>query len=122
MPNEQFEEKISLQKNLVGRQLSSVEFVMDYLQLRFDGVTLTILTPIDVYKNGGKNSFGEPGFRDELCSLITRKVISTELKLGEIVKIDFDGNASIQISLQEKDYTGPEAIKFDIGPSEWWVI
>jgi hypothetical protein len=30
---------------LEGTQLSSVEFVQDYVQLRFDGPTLTAVTP-----------------------------------------------------------------------------
>jgi len=41
----------TLRKKLIGEQLSSVEFVQDYLQLHFDGRTITAYVWPKVFVN-----------------------------------------------------------------------
>ena len=65
-------------EGIVGEFLvSSVEFVMDYIQLRFCGATLTAFTCPDIQT---PNRFFLPssyGYRDALCSLISATVRKT---------------------------------------------
>ena len=51
-------------QSIVGKQLSSVEFVQDYAQLRFDGPTLTAVTQPIVEVGSEAFRWSEPGFRD----------------------------------------------------------
>jgi len=61
-------------QTIVGRELSSVEFVRDYCQLRFDGPTLTAVTQPVVENKEREYRWGQSGFRDEVCERIGRKV------------------------------------------------
>jgi hypothetical protein len=49
---------------LLGRQLSAVEFVQDYLQLRFDGPCLTAITHPRVSVGNRWWEWGISGYRD----------------------------------------------------------
>lgn len=50
---------------IIGRQLSSVEFVQDYVQFRFDGPCLTAITPPVFTKASDVPLPGSAGYRDE---------------------------------------------------------
>src|SRR5690242_9135647 len=50
-----------------GSQLSSVEFVQDYVQLRFDGPCLTAITWPVVTVGQQRFRLETPGYRDALC-------------------------------------------------------
>jgi hypothetical protein len=95
---------------LVGEQLSSVEFVQDYVQLRFAGPCLTIYSPAHtVTTNGFSVGWGRPGYRDALCNLITHK--AREIKfLPEKLSLIFDDDSVWSLSLRDSDYRGPEAL------------
>jgi len=85
---------------LENEQLSSVIFVQNYLQLDFDGNRLTCFRwPIVVVK-GLFYSFDEPGFRDKLCEVISRKVTQTLFTEHIVLKIYFDDDSQIQLDLK----------------------
>jgi len=108
-------------KALVGEQLSSVEFVADYVQLWFDGPCLTAHTPPTVSRGDEKLMWGDLRYRDALCEQIGR-VVEHTLANGEKVAIVFDNGATISISLREQDYRGPEALEFWLDRKERiWV-
>jgi hypothetical protein len=109
-------------QQIVGEKLSSVEFVQDYVQLRFDGPTLTAITQPVV--GVGSRSFGwnEPGYRDELCDLIGRTVVSARIRAGESLHVQFDGDAEVKISLRLEDYRAAEAVHFQADPASWFAI
>lgn len=109
-------------KDILGRQLSSVEFVQDYVQLRFDGPTLTAVTQPIVELQGETLRWGEPGFRDALCARIMRNVVSAHVIPGDSVRIAFDDGAIVGVSLRKEDYRAAEAVKFDVTPARWWVL
>jgi hypothetical protein len=98
--------------DIVGAQLSSVEFVQDYVQLHFDGPTLTALVLPTVHLSGRNVRFGDYGYRDELCARIGRKVVLAELIDSIGVTVRFDDGAEINISLRPEDSVGPEAGHF----------
>jgi len=107
---------------IVGRQLSSVEFVQDYVQLKFDGPGLTAITQPTVEVDGRTFRWSEPGYRDELCGRIARKVSSARVLPRDSVRITFDDKAVVRVSLRRDDYRAEEAVKFDATPATWWVL
>ncbi|MFC4766978.1 hypothetical protein [Effusibacillus consociatus] len=111
----------SILQILVGREMSSVEFVRDYIQLRFDGPTLTAFTLPVITVNGTSYDIKTPGYRDALCSLIGREVQRTEIQEHEVIRLVFEQNAALEISLRDEDYEGPEAAMFDPENGELWV-
>jgi len=109
-------------QEIVGRQLGSVEFVQDYVQLKFDGPGLTAITQPTVEVSGREFRWSEPGFRDALCGRITRKVVSARVLPEDSVRITFDDGAIVKVSLRKDDYRAAEAVKFDVTPATWWVL
>lgn len=106
---------------LKGRDLSSIEFVRDYVQFRFDGPCLTVHIPPSVTTALGHTLVpGEQCYRDSLCERIGVKVRDTEVDLTELA-IHFEDGATFRISLREKDYRGPEAIEFINEAGDIWV-
>jgi hypothetical protein len=97
---------------IVREQLSSVEFVQDYIQLHFDGPTLTAFVLPTVQLPEKKLGFGDFGYRDELCARIGRKVVLAELVEANAITVRFDDGAVIEISLKPEDSVGPEAGHF----------
>ena len=110
-------------KRLIGEQLSSVEFVQDYLQLRFDGQCLTVYGFVHhVVRNQCSISWGQPGYRDMLCGLISHKIKQTELLSGEKIFLTFDNESIWSMSLREEDRNGPEALMYVDGSDKIWVV
>lgn len=96
--------------HLIGEQLSAVVFVMDYLQLQFDGYLLSVMTPL-IVSDENSYSLEDSGYRDALCQRIAQKVKNTVLT-EDCFCIGFEDNANFHISLREEDYVGAEAINF----------
>jgi hypothetical protein len=93
---------------IVGSQLSAVTFVMDYVQLAFDGPQLTAVT-CPVIEAGGRHfRWGDLGYRDELCARIAKVVTSVRV-LPEAIRICFDDGSAVTISLSAKDLSGNSA-------------
>lgn len=95
-------------EDLVGQPLNSVEFVQDYLQLRFDGPVLTLYEWPEVFREEGSYAFGEPEYRNVLCDLIAEDVTAASLVEGEAMEVQFSSGASIRTSLRPEDLSSPE--------------
>jgi hypothetical protein len=108
-------------KNLVGRELSSVTFVRDYVQLGFDGPGMSAYTMPTVACGSEDLSLGQPGYRDSLCGQIGCKVERTEVDAQQVA-IVFEGGAVVSISLRDEDYRGPEALDFSLDDKCSWVV
>jgi hypothetical protein len=106
---------------LIGRQLSSVEFVQDYLQLRFDGPCLTAVTHPRVRVGQLSLEWGKAGYRDQVCDRIGKVVTGAVISEGQEVCLEFDDGAYIIISLSPDDYRAAEAVTFDNGDQGFWV-
>lgn len=106
---------------IVGEELNSVVFVMDYVQLTFNGPILNAVTCPDVLVGKQVFHWNESGYRDALCAQITHTVKSVEIRQGQEVTILFTNNVTIRISLRDVDYRGAEAVQFSDGP-HWWAI
>ncbi|CAN5488360.1 hypothetical protein BH10ACI1_BH10ACI1_06890 [soil metagenome] len=106
------EESAGLLSHLIGEQLSAVVFVMDYLQLQFNGAILTVLNPISVKVNNKKYQLGDLAFRDSLCERISH-IVKNVLLSEDRLKIDFNDSSVFIISLKADDYSNAEAINFN---------
>jgi hypothetical protein len=96
---------------LVGEQLNAVTFVMDYVQIHFNGPVLTFLVPVLVRAGERRFVFPGPGGRDALCELIGAEVASVEAN-ESIIEIAFSDGRLLSVSMAEEHRSGPEAAHF----------
>ncbi len=107
---------------LVGHDLSSVEFVRDYVQFHFDGGDLTAYPPPIVNFGTECPSWDQSGYRDALCREIGVKVAQVEAD-DKRISIVFENEMAVSISLLSSDYRGPEALQFRLeGCESIWVV
>src|ERR1044072_1763988 len=95
--------------DILGEELVAVEFVQDYLQLRFDGPLLTLSAWPHVLLSEFSIEYGEPEYRNALCSLIGEKVEEATLEEGDSLTVKFENDTVLALSLREEDLDGPEA-------------
>ncbi len=108
---------------LIGEELSSVEFVRDYIQFRFDGPCITAITDPCIIIGDKQYTRIDAGFCDNLLGLIGSSVEETFLREGEIISIHFSDRRSINISLRPEDLQGisVEAATFNEGSGGLWI-
>jgi hypothetical protein len=111
-----------LLQTLVGEKMSSVEFVMDYVQLRFASATLTCVTLPALAIAGRRWSWGDSGYNDQLIGRIDHRVKAVSIKHGDSITITLDDDSVIQISLKDNDYVTAEAARFQSVSGAWWVL
>lgn len=99
-------------QRLVGQRFVSVVFVQDYLQLIWDDASLTVLNPMTVEGLDYLLRSDDDLFPKRLVELIAAETVSVEVTEQEIVRLTFGDDKVITISLQDKDYVGPEALIF----------
>ena len=97
---------------LVGFRLFSVQFVMDYVQLRFDGPSqdmpvLNCDVMPDVERGDETIANGQVGYADALRGLIPGVVRRTREATGVGLRIEFDDGA-IVVHPSGDDLVGPE--------------
>ncbi len=109
-------------EELIGEKLSSITFVMDYIQLSFDGPTINVYAPILVKDEITTTRCGEDQFRNQICSFIAKQVKEVTFAESESIYIYFEDHSQIQISLRESDYTGPEAIECHNFKNNSWLV
>jgi hypothetical protein len=110
-----------LLNQLKGEQLSAVTFVHDYVQLAFDGPSISVYMPMSVEANGATIRTGDEQFRNAICAQIAKQVENAALRVGEALVITFNDGSRILISLREDDYSGPEAFMAQ-GFGDSWTV
>ena len=103
---------------LEGQELTAVEFVHDYLQLRFDGPLLTFYEWPSVLLEEFSISHGEPEYRNALCAQIGEEVETATLDEGDSVTVKLANGVVLALSLREEDLSRPEAGTFSETGSE----
>lgn len=106
---------------IVGEFLSSVVFVMDYVQLDFCGGTLTADTLPEVREEGAVYRPGQSGYRDALCRRIGVIITKVDVNTDEDIALYFVDNSSIHVSLRAEDQAGPESASFSSTVGGFWV-
>ena len=97
---------------IVGEELKAVEFVEDFLQLRFDAPLFTLYNWPHVLLTDFSVAFGEPEYRNALCAQIGEKVVQASLEEGDALTIEFENGTVFGLSLREEDLDGPESGSF----------
>jgi len=92
-----------------GQELTAVEFVGDYLRLRFDGPMLTLYAWPHILLADFSIAYGEPEYRNGLCAQIGEMVAEAELQELEALTVEFESGTVIALSLREEELDGPEA-------------
>jgi hypothetical protein len=98
-----------------GQELTAVEFVSDYLQLRFGdnpgaaGPMLRLYAWPHVLLAEFSVAFGEPEYRNALCAQIGESVATAKLEELDSLTVEFESGTVIALSLREEDLDGPEA-------------
>ena len=94
---------------LEGQELTAVEFVSDYLRLRFDGPMLTLYAWPHVLLSDFSIAFGEPEYRNALCAQIGEIVATAKLEELDSLTVEFESGTVLALSLREEDLDGPES-------------
>ena len=92
-----------------GQELTAVEFVQDYLRLRFDGPMLTLYAWPHLLFPEFSLGYGEPEYRNALCAQIGEMVAKASLEELDSLTVEFESGTVIALSLREEDLSGPEA-------------
>ena len=92
-----------------GEELKAVEFVEDYLQLRFGEPLVKLYDWPHVLLTDFSVAFGEPEYRNALCSLIGETVTAASLEEDDALTIEFGNGVVFGLSLREEDVDGPES-------------
>ncbi len=106
---------------LGGLELTSVAFVGDYVQLVFNGPTLSCFTWPTVKSGGSELRIGEPGYRDALCDLMSRAVSSAVEREGDGLRIDL-GDAAIVVKPVDGETTGHEVAMLSGFSDHDWMV
>jgi hypothetical protein len=109
---------------LIGFRLYSVQFVLDYVQLHFDGPTQD--TPIlncdvmpAVTSSGHIFTDGRPRYADALRSLVSGTVVRTEEATGIGLRIELD-KGTVALDPTPAEIDGPEiATLTGFSDKEW---
>ncbi|MGW0883750.1 hypothetical protein [Streptomyces sp. NPDC002671] len=116
----------SLLGRLVGFRLYSVQFVLDYVQLRFDGpaddrpvLTCDVLPTVTL--SGQRFSPTEAGWTDALRGLISQNVTATYEETGIGIKVDL-ATGSIQLHPTESELVGPEIAMLNGFVDSSWMV
>ncbi len=92
-----------------GQELTAVEFVGDYLRLRFDGPLLTLYAWPHVLFPEFSLGFGEPEYRNALCAQIGEIVSKASLEELDALTVELESGTVIALSLREEELSGPVA-------------
>ena len=101
-----------------GEELKSVEFVEDFLQLRFGEPLLRLYDWPHVLLPDFSVAFGEPEYRNALCAQIGETVEKAILEEGDALTIEFANGIVFALSLREEDVDSPESGSFSVTGDE----
>ena len=101
-----------------GQELTAVEFVTDYLRLRFDGPMLTLFAWPHILLAEFSIAYGEPEYRNALCAQIGEMVAKASLEELDALTVEFESGTVIALSLREEELSGPEAGSYSADGSD----
>ena len=101
-----------------GAELKAVEFVEDYLQLRFGEPLLKLYDWPHVLLTDFSVAFGEPEYRNALCAEIGETVEKAMLEEDDALTIEFANGIVFALSLREEDVDSPESGSYSVSGEE----
>jgi hypothetical protein len=113
---------VSPLRAVVGEYLSSVTFVMDYLQLDFSGYGFTMNSWPTVTIDNRTLTHADRDYKDALCSLIGQTATEVDEYWDTGLRLEFKNGSHITLSLKvERDFPSPEIATFGT-PSRAFAI
>lgn len=107
---------------IVGEYLSSITFVMDYLQIGFSDYRFNMYSWPVVFMGNQTFSRANNGYKDAICSLIGETLAEIEEYLDKGLTLGFKNASSIVLPLRVgKDFPSPEVAEFH-GPNNKFLI
>lgn len=114
---------------LVGMRLLSVEFILDYVVLRFDGdaaqpnaVLSCDVVPHAEASDGARLRDGQSGYVRTLRSLIGHDVTATSEGMGGGLRVEIAGRGAVVIDPAMEELTGPEIAMLSGFPDNAWMV
>lgn len=107
---------------VIGKLLTAVTFVMDYVKLQFEHPVLTVLTTLAIHDDEIETETGMPGYADALFRQIGKSVSQASMTPGRDVRIQFDDGSTLVVSLTTQNDAGPELAIFEIPPDGMWIL
>ncbi len=101
-----------------GEELKAVEFVEDFLQLRFGKPLLKLYDWPHVMLPDFSVAFGEPEYRNALCAQIGEQVSAVMLEEDDALTIEFGNGVVLGLSLREEDVDGPTSGSYSVTGDE----
>jgi hypothetical protein len=92
---------------VIGEELIAVEFVQDFLQLRFATPLFVLYDWPHVLLTDFSVAYGEPEYRNALCSLIGETVAEASLEEGNALTLELSNGVVLGLSLREEDVDAP---------------
>lgn len=99
-------------RSLIGEELNAVSFVMDYVELHFNGPVVRCIADPVVSDDKRSWRFPEPGSRDALCSLIGTALSALDFEEAEYLGLGFADSRRITIPLNEEARHHGEAVHY----------
>ncbi len=107
--------------SIVGERLSAVTFVMDYVQIQFDGHYFTNYAWPIVFVDRRRFIQSDSTYRNALCSLIAKRVSRFEEYLDAGLVFEFEDSSSLEMPTSTQDETLVEYINYN-GPDGTWNV
>ena len=101
---------------LVGQEVNGICFVMDYVEIHFNGPILRALAPPILDADHMRWCFPQPGARDALCKLIGRTIRAITVENGVALSCEFESGERLTIPLDAQ--AALEAAHFVPGPNQ----
>ena len=114
---------VSPLQTVVGEYLSSVNFVMDYLQLDFSGHGFTMNAWPTITIENRTLAHADGGYKDALCSLIGETATDVDEYWDTGLRLQFKNGSYINLSLRvERDFPSPEVATFHTQTKAFAII
>lgn len=107
---------------LLDVELTEVNFVQNYLILKFDDFNLQIYIKSKIIVNQKTYKYTSMHFCFYLISCINKFVKKINFIENDSITLLFSNGVSLDISLKPKDYICPEAIYFINNPMKLWFV
>ena len=114
-----------LRNKLIGEQLGSIEFVMDYLQLHFDGKTFTIYIWPQIILEKNVLIHSDLNYKNELCAFIGYEVSNLIFIENQNLDLIFNNSISkirINLNPSNPDIVSEIAIFNDKNDDSWFIF
>jgi hypothetical protein len=109
---------IATVEDLVGEPVNAVCFVMDYMELHFNGPILRAMVTATLDAPTHSWTFPDPGSREGICELIGACVQDVVVDRERFIQLQFDDGRTFTIPFSVAHDAGEEAAHFVPGLSQ----